>query len=59
MYCIPLQVVDNSIMRAPIPEEPNTFFTTAILLAIIIPVVVGALCLAGLAALLVAIVIFW
>lgn len=54
----PSQVVDNSITQAPvIPIIP--FLTTALLLAIIIPVVVGVLCLAGLAGLLLAIIIIW
>ena len=55
-------MVDDSIVRAPNPEEPTNilvFLTTALLLAIIIPVVVGVVCLAGLAGLLLAIVIVW
>lgn len=52
------QVVDNSIIQAPVIPIV-AFLTTALLLAIIIPVVVAVLCLAGLAGLLLAIIVIW
>ena len=54
-----LQVIDDSIVRAPNTDEPTVTngLPTAILLAIIIPVVVGVLCIAGLGALIAGVVI--